>query len=74
MPNTVMMIGQPFCFLREIPMITKNIPSKNDAIIAKNPILFTPFNMNYSVMTIGYFQIMRYSNDCSIKFFVHSKQ
>lgn len=68
------MIGHPFCFLRETPMITKNIPNSSDAVIAKNPILFTPFKMNYSVMTISHFQIMSYSNDCSIKFLVHSKQ
>ena len=70
-PSAIRIIGRPFCFLREIPITTNNIPSSIDAIIAKNPILFTPFKMNYSIMTISYFQIMSYSNNCSAKFFVH---
>ena len=73
-PSAIRIIGHPFCFLREIPIATNNIPSSIDAIIAKNPILFTPFKMYYSIMTIGYFQIMSYSNDGGVKLFVHVKK
>ena len=58
-PSAIRIIGHPFCFLREIPIATNNIPNSIDAIIAKNPILFTPFKMDYSIMAIGYFQIIK---------------
>lgn len=73
-PSAIRIIGHPFCFLREIPIATNNIPSSIDAIIAKNPILFTPFKMDYSIMTICYVQIMSYSNDSGVKLFVHVKK
>ena len=73
-PSAIRIIGHPFCFLRELPIATNNIPSSIDAIIAKNPILFTPFKMDYSIMTIGYFQIMSYSNNSGVKLFVHVKK
>lgn len=40
-------------FQRETPRMVKNMPSRNDIIIAKNPILFIPFESNDSFMTIG---------------------
>lgn len=55
-------------------MEINNIPSSIDAIITKNPISFTPFKMDYSIMTIGYFQVMSYGNDSGVKFFVHVKK
>lgn len=41
-PSVIRIIDHPLCFLRDNPMTIKNIPSSIDAIIAKNPILFTP--------------------------------
>lgn len=73
-PSVIRIIDHPLCFLRDNPMTIKNNPSSIDAIIAKNPILFTPFKLNHSIMTIGYFQIMSDSNNSSVKFFVHFKK
>lgn len=60
--------------LREIPKAIKNIPINMEIIITKKLILFAPFKTNYSIMTVSYFQIMSYSNNGSVKFFVHFKK